>query len=381
MIYLDNASTTKLSIEAKKEMEKFQDFFWNPSAVYGKGLEVSNKIIESKKVICNELGVSYNDNLLFTASATEANNLAIFGSIRKTKDQLLFSQGEHPSVYNCALELKARGFNVKFIALTDTGKIDFEDLERLLIEPTAFVSVMHVSNETGAINDIKRIVSLVKRRYPSAIFHCDGVQAFGKIPVNVNSLGVDLYTISGHKTHAPKGIGALYVRDLKRLKPIIFGGGQEFGVRSGTENTASIFAFAKVANNLKIHENFDKIVKLNSYVRECFSETTISDKISFNSAQDASPYILSLSFEGVRGETLVHMLEQKDIIIGTGSACSSKKGTLNRTIEAMGKTKIQNEGSVRISFSADNTLDEIKVACERILEAYKSLFVKSTRSK
>lgn len=377
-MFLDNASTTNLSEIAKNEIIKAQELFYNPSAVYNAGFEIKKKIINAKKEICKALGCQYNDNLIITGSATEANNLAIFGSLKKTNEQLIFGAGEHPSVYNCAVELKARGYNIKFLSLTKEGIVDINELKELLKEKTAFVSIMHVSNETGAINDIATITKLVKQKYPNAIVHCDGVQAFGKIPVNVTTLGVDFYTISAHKVYGPKGIGALYVKNLKRLKPIIFGGGQENGLRSGTENTAYILAFGEIAkhlNNEKIKENYEKIKNLNQYTKDFFKEVREKEQlfININSPEDASPYILSVSFEGVRGETLVHILEEKGVIVGTGSACSSKKNALNRTLEAMGLTKKQNEGAIRISFSNESLFNEIKTACKLILESYKEL--------
>ena len=370
MIFLDNASTTRLCSEAKSEIEKSHDLFYNPSAVYGKSLEIRKKLDEAKQNICRALGVSYNNNLIITGSATEANNLAIFGSIKKTDSQLVFGAGEHPSVYNCALELKARGFNVVFAPLAKTGEVDLEILSKILEKPTAFVSIMTVSNETGAINNIQKISKLVRKTNPNAIFHSDGVQAFGKIPTNVLNTDVDLFSISAHKIGGPKGIGALYVKNIKKLKPIIFGGGQEFGLRSGTENTMFTLAFGAIAKCLKIKENFDKINEIRNYIRNFFEN---KDGIEINSPKDASPYVLSLSFCGVRGETLVHVLEGDDVIVGTGSACSSKKGALNRTLEEMGKTKEENEGAVRISFSKETTLDEVKQACNIIYNSYLKL--------
>ena len=370
MIFLDNASTTRLCSEAKSEIEKSHDLFYNPSAVYGKSLEIRKMLDEAKQNICRALGVSYNNNLIITGSATEANNLAIFGSIKKTDSQLVFGAGEHPSVYNCALELKARGFNVVFAPLAKTGEVDLEILSKILEKPTAFVSIMTVSNETGAINNIQKISKLIRRTNPNAIFHSDGVQAFGKIPTNVLNMDVDLFSISAHKIGGPKGIGALYVKNIKKLKPIIFGGGQEFGLRSGTENTMFTLAFGEIAKSLKIKEYFDEINEIRNYVRNFFEG---KDGVEINSAKDASPYVLSLSFCGVRGETLVHVLEGDDVIVGTGSACSSKKGALNRTLEEMGKTKEENEGAVRISFSKETTLDEVKQACNIIYDSYLKL--------
>lgn len=370
MIFLDNASTTRLCSEAKSEIEKSHDLFYNPSAVYGKSLEIRKMLDEAKQNICRALGVSYNNNLIITGSATEANNLAIFGSIKKTDSQLVFGAGEHPSVYNCALELKARGFNVVFAPLAKTGEVDLEILSKILEKPTAFVSIMTVSNETGAINNIQKISKLIRRTNPNAIFHSDGVQAFGKIPTNVLNMDVDLFSISAHKIGGPKGIGALYVKNIKKLKPIIFGGGQEFGLRSGTENTMFTLAFGEIARSLKIKESYDKINEIRNYVRNFFES---KDGVEINSPKDASPYVLSLSFCGVRGETLVHVLEGENIILGTGSACSSKKGALNRTLEEMGKTKEENEGAVRISFSKETTLDEVKQACNIIYDSYLKL--------
>ncbi len=367
MIFLDNASTTKIKDEIISEIEKSCQLFFNPSAVYSKSLETKNLVINAKEKICKALGTTFNDNLIATGSATEANNLAIFGSARKTSAQYIFSKGEHPSVHNCALELKNRGYNVVFVGLNQNGEVDLDELGKLLNNETCFVSIMHVSNETGAINDIQKIVKLVKSKQKNAIVHCDGVQAFGKIPTNVTNLGVDFYTISAHKLGGPKGIGALYVKDIKKLKPIIYGGGQEFGLRSGTENVQFILAFGKLCENLNINENFEKVSKLRKYLFEFFAD---KKDISINSTIQGSPYITSLSFEGVRGETLVHMLEEDDILLGTGSACSSKKGALNRTLEAMGKSKIQNEGAIRISFCPSNSLEEIEFACKKIYEKF-----------
>lgn len=370
MIFLDNASTTRLCNVAKSEIEKSHDLFYNPSAVYGKSLETRKLLDEAKNNICNSLGVSYNNNLIITGSATEANNLAIFGSIKKTNDQLVFGEGEHPSVYNCALELKARGFNVVFVPLEKSGEVDLKALSEILKKPTAFVSIMTASNETGAINNIEKIVKLVRKTNPNAIIHSDGVQAFGKISTNVLNMGVDLFSISAHKIGGPKGIGALYVRDIKKLKPIIFGGGQEFGLRSGTENVAYTLAFGAIAKNLNISENFQNVDALRNYVRNFFEG---KDGVQINSPENGSPYVLSLSFCGIRGETLVHILEGENVIVGTGSACSSKKGALNRTLEAIGKNKEENEGAIRISFSNETTLSEVEQACEIIYSAYLNL--------
>ena len=372
MIFLDNASTTKIRPEAISEIERSHALFYNPSALSGKSLEVRREIDGAKQKICKALGVDYNNNLIITGSATEADNLAIFGSAKKTGDQFVFGAGEHQAVFASANELKLRGYNVVFAPLNKFGEVDLDKLKEILQKPTAFVSIMHVSNETGAINDISKISRLVKNLWPNAIFHSDGVQAFGKIQTNVLKLGVDLYSISGHKVGGPKGIGALYVKNIAKLKPIIFGGGQEFGIRSGTENTAYILALSKVVGTFQIEKNFEYVKKLSNIVRTYFEG---KEGITINSPKSASPYILSLSFEGIRGETLVHILEEKGVIVGTGSACSSKK-TTNRTLEAIGLSREQIEGAIRISFSHENKEDEVLKACEIIEEGYKNLLEK-----
>lgn len=372
MIFLDNASTTKIRPEAISEIERSHALFYNPSALSGKSLEVRREIDGAKQKICKALGVDYNNNLIITGSATEADNLAIFGTAKKTGDQFVFGAGEHQAVFASANELKLRGYNVVFAPLNKFGEVDLDKLKEILQKPTAFVSIMHVSNETGAINDISKISMLVKNLWPNAIVHSDGVQAFGKIQTNVLKLGVDLYSISGHKVGGPKGIGALYVKNIAKLKPIIFGGGQEFGIRSGTENTAYILALSKVVGAFEIEKNFEYVKKLSNIVRNYFEG---KEGITINSPKSASPYILSLSFEGVRGETLVHILEEKGVIVGTGSACSSKK-TTNRTLEAIGLSREQIEGAIRISFSHENKEDEVLKACEIIEEGYKNLLEK-----
>ena len=225
MIYLDNSATTPLDSEASKELINYSCLnFFNPSAIYGKALDVKKDIESAKQTIAKSLGASFNDNIIFTASATEANNMAIMGAYRKNFGKMLFTMGEHPSVYNVALNLKNLGVCVEFINLQPNGEVDYNDLESKMSENVSFISVMLCSNETGAINDLKRIYELKSKYCPNAIFHSDGVQGYGKIKVNVDYFGVDLFTISGHKIFGPKGIGALYVKDKTKLNPIIYGG-------------------------------------------------------------------------------------------------------------------------------------------------------------
>lgn len=374
MIFLDNASTTKICDAAKKIMIEEADNYFNASASYSVALENKKKIDNAKKEICNCLNVDYKENLVFTASATEANNLAVFGSAKKSDEQYLFSSGEHLCIYNCAEELKNRGYNVKFIPLTSEGVIDFDALKKLLELPTAFVSCIHVSNETGAINDVEKIGELVKSKWKNAIFHCDGVQAFGKIDVNLSRMkNIDLYTISAHKIGGPKGIGALFVRNKSKLKPYVFGGGQEFGLRSGTENLQSILAFAAASTEKfkNLQKNYDFVSKLCETFKNEIKKYN-DNRITINSV-NASPYIVSISFAGVKGETLVRMCDDDGLLVGTGSACSSKKTALNRILLAMNKNRQDIEGALRISFSINNTIDEIVSAVKILVDNYHRL--------
>lgn len=368
MIYLDNSATTPLDSEASKELINYSCLnFFNPSAIYGKALDVKKDIESAKQTIAKSLGASFNDNIIFTASATEANNMAIMGAYRKNFGKMLFTMGEHPSVYNVALNLKKLGVCVEFINLQPNGEVDYNDLESKLSENVSFISVMLCSNETGAINDLKRIYELKSKYCPNAIFHSDGVQGYGKIKVNVDYFGVDLFTISGHKIFGPKGIGALYVKDKTKLNPIIYGGGQEYALRSGTENVASIMALKKAVENFgNLNENY-------SHVQQCFNaflDNIDKNNVKINSF--GSPYVLSLSFLGVNGETLVHMMESKNVYISRGSACSSKKAG-NRILENMGLTPEEILGSVRISFSKNTTLEEAISAGNILNNCYKEL--------
>lgn len=364
MIYLDNAATTKLSSAAGEVMLNYacNDFF-NPSAIYGESNRIASNIKKAKATIAKALGVAFCDNIIFTSSATEANNLAIMGAYRKSFGKMLFSYAEHPSVFNVAENLKLQGVKVEYINLQPNGEIDYDDLERKLDGDVSFISVMAVCNETGAINDLKRIGELKNKYCPKAIFHSDGVQVFGKIKLNLDYFGVDLFTVSGHKIFGPKGVGALYVINKNILKPITFGGGQEYNIRSGTENVPAIMAFAKAV------EEFGNIKEIYAKVQECTNafKEQLTSGVKINSCH--SPYVLSISFKGVNGETLVHMMESEGILISRGSACSSKKSG-NRILENMGLTNEEILGSVRVSFSKHTTLDEAIFAGKKLNECY-----------
>ena len=368
MIFLDNASTTKVYDEVLEVYNKYSsELFYNPSAQYKRASFVKKDIMQAEQNILKYINAPIGSRLIFTSCATESNNMAILCSLNRRFKKVLLSVGEHSSVYNLAQEISSRGYQVEYVNLTNDGKIDEQDLISKMTKEVGVVAIMHVSNETGAINDIEKLVKIVKNVNPLCHFHCDGVQAMCKIKVDVKKLGVDSYTFSGHKIHAPKGIAGLYVK--ANINPYIIGGGQQNGLRSGTENVPGIMALDKAISLIKVDNCFQYVLELNKTAREIFNNC---EGITINSNIDNSPYILSLSLSGVNGSTIVDMLDDYDICIGLGSACSTKKAG-NVTLQAMGKSNTDILGSVRISFSSDNTISEVETACEKIVECYKRL--------
>ena len=366
MIYLDNAATTKMNETLLDVIKDFScERFYNASAGYSFALSNSKSLNEARETILKKLGANKGD-VIFTGSATEANNLAIKGSIREGKWQYIFSIGEHPSVYNVAKEMQESGREVKFISLQKNGQVDYIELEEFVNEKTRFVSIMLVNNETGSLNDIAKISKIVKSKNPAAIIHVDAVQGFCKIPFSLQKWDIDLLSISAHKFHGPKGVAALYVKNKNSLKSIMAGGGQEFGLRSGTENLPAIMAMSKCCQGVDVEKNYEKVLNL----RSVFLSNIDLKRVSY--VKTESPYICSLSFEGVNGETLMRALEN-EVVIGTGSACSTKKSG-NRVLEAMGFDAKYIKSSVRVSFNAYQTEEEVRKAANIIMKTYEELY-------
>jgi len=351
--YLDNAATTKVFDEVFDLMKENNNLhFYNPSSSYKQSIEAKKKLEEARetisKLIYGKLGKLY-----FTSSATESNNTIFSGLHLRAGQTILISKGEHPSVYNSAHNLEKKGIIVKEIPLNEKGIVDFEEYKKLFEDKTVcFVSVIHSSNETGAINDIKRLCEYAKNVNSKIIFHSDGVQAFGKIKVNLNSLGVDLYTISAHKIYSVRGIGGLWVKNGVVIDPLLLGGGQENGFRSSTENVAGALAFAHSAKKVcdELEHNYQKIISYKTEFINKLLSSKIKDFVKVNSFDENNPYVVSLSFDKIKGEVLMYSLEADNILISTGSACSAKKAG-NRILESMGLSDSQVVGSVRVSFS------------------------------
>ncbi len=368
MIYLDNAATTKMLEEGADLYRHYAcHSFFNPSAGYGEAGEIKKDLQSVRKTILKRLDVSEGD-IIFTGGATESNNLAIMGSRRNGKTEYIFSVGGHPSVYNVAKELEKSGFNVHFVDLQKNGQIDYDKLEKLLNDKTRLISIEHVSNETGAINDLKRIVMIRDKFAPKALIHVDGVQSFCKIGLSLNKVKVDFYSMSAHKFHGPKGVGGLYVRNVNNLKSIVYGGGQEEGYRSGTENVGGIIAMGLAVEKTDLEYNLEYVKSLKAKMITILSK----DKHVHINDFDGSPYILSVWFENVNGETLMRAVANKGVIVGTGSACSSKKAG-NRVLENIGFNKDQIKSHLRISFCADLSLQDIEKAGEILIETYNDI--------
>lgn len=380
MIYLDNAATTQLDEECMDVIRQYNlECFYNPSALYRKAMENGNALKKARGVIAKSLGAC-NQEIIFTSSDSEADNIAMLCSLRAKTGRVIVGASEHSAVYNTALELKVRGYDVEFVACDSYGRTDLNKLKDLLDEKVVLVSIMHVCNETGALNDLAAISKIIKEKSPRAIFHSDGVQAYGKIDVNVKALGVDLYSVSAHKVHAPKGVGALYCRSGLFLKTFVFGGGQEGGVRSATENLSGIMAFADVVErNFKdIKGNFNKVQEVRTYLKEQLQDKFDNIKINTD-MENSSPYIFSFALNSARGEVLVHCLEDKGVIIGTGSACNSQKST-KRIPQALGISNSYAQGMLRVSFNEKNIKEEVDVFINALAESLQELIKYQNKS-
>lgn len=360
MIYLDNAATSRPDKECLEKAEKYlYDNFYNPSALYAEGYKTALELREARKNLVSCIADdSY--TAVFTSCGTEADNQAVFCGGKR--GNVVTTNGEHSAVYNAVNELKSRGIEPRFALLNSDGSVNIDNLLSLIDEKTSLVSVIHVNNETGAVNDILKIAAAVKAKNKFTLFHADGVQAFGKIPFRLTH-DIDMYSVSAHKIGGMKGCGALIKKNGVAIKPFVYGGGQESGLRSGTENVFGIklLEFAAKKRYSAISENFDKVSKLKDILWQKL------DKSLFKiiSPENGSPYILTVAAEGVRGETIMHEADDRGLIIGTGSACSSnEKNRYSRVILSCGINKAIADGVLRLSFSPENTLSEAESAAK-----------------
>ncbi|MCX4312258.1 MAG: cysteine desulfurase family protein [Clostridia bacterium] len=368
MIYLDNAATTRVfDCAANAAVGAMTAEYFNPNATYKSGVLVREKLERDRKTIASIIGARP-DELFFTSCATESNNWVFASGIKNKKGNIVITAGEHSSVYEPAMQLKSRGCDVRIAPLTKGGAVDADALCRLADDSTALVSVIHVSNETGVINDIKRIAAAIKAKNPRTLIHSDGVQGLIKVGMPLRDSGVDFYSASAHKLGAPKGIGLLYIRNGINVSPLILGGGQERGLRSGTQNTPYIAAFAAAVDELSRQNDRNKISAIRADLCEFFAAhgcKAIGDG-------ENSGYILCVCVPGAKAEILQNILHDKGIIVGKGAACSgAKRG--NRVLEAMGIAAKDVECCVRISFFADTSADDALAAAQAIITAAKQI--------
>lgn len=360
LVYLDNSATTKPYPEVVEEVALcMEQFFANPSSAHRLGLEAEKKLKTARERLAALIKAKPQE-IVFTSGGSEANNMAVFGLISKG-DHIITSKIEHPSILRQLQDMEKESFEITYLDVDCDGIINLEQLRNAIKENTKLISVMYVNNEMGSIQPVEEIVRVVREKSRKAKVHLDAVQALGKLPINVRELGADMISFSAHKIHGPKGVGALYMKEGLRLRPLIAGGGQEFEVRSGTENLPGICGFG-VAAGITAQAAENKALHIKSLKSRFIHRLTEIENVRINSPLDEKHIdnILNVSFEGMRGEVLLHALEDYNIFVSTGSACSSKKGThKNYVLPALGLNTAQAEGAIRFSFSHFNTLEEV----------------------
>lgn len=370
-IYLDNCATTKPREEVIDEINyMLKTCYGNPSSLHRLGLNAEKKVNESREIIANFLNVR-KDEIYFTSGGTESNNLAIQGIVEKnirSGRHIITTKIEHPSVLNVFKYYENKGYNVTYLDVDRYGFIDLEQFENSLDDSTILVSIMLVNNEIGTIEPIWRIREILKDKKSNALLHVDGIQAFGKIPLYLKKWEVDTFSFSGHKIYGPKGVCGLYIRKGVNLDPIVFGGNQEKGLRSGTENTLGIVGMGCAVDIMSrnFHEEREKVDELKKYFVQRVSEEISDIKVNSGVDENFSPYIVNVTFLGIRGEVLLHFLEDSGIYVSTGSACSSHGKGGSHVLSAIGLKNNEIEGAIRFSFSYSNTKEEIDYAVDKL---------------
>ncbi|MBD8941679.1 MAG: cysteine desulfurase [Clostridiales bacterium] len=361
--YLDNSATTKVFDEVKDIMvETMLKDYGNPSSMHLRGVEAEKYVKEARENIAKTLKVDEKE-IVFTSGGTESNNMAIIGTAlanRRAGNHIITTAVEHASVHNTMEFLAEQGFRITYLNVNESGVINIKDLEDAICDDTILISVMYVNNEIGSVMPISEIAEVIKSKKPDVVFHVDAIQAYGKYHIYPRRMGIDLLSVSGHKIHGPKGSGFLYVRDKLKIKPIIYGGGQQKGMRSGTENVPGIAGIGVAAK--KIYENFDenidRLYELKDYLIDELSKIE-NVRIHSKKGRDFAPQIVNASFVGVRSEVLLHSLEDRKIYVSAGSACSTNKHTVSATLKGIGLDFDEIESAIRFSFCIFTTKEEI----------------------
>lgn len=373
MIYLDNSATTRPFDEVIDKMSTcMREEYFNPSAVYAPAMLAGRILTETREAIASQLGGRV--KVVFTSGGTEADNLALLGTaraLRGRKGHFITTKVEHPAILETAAELERLGHSVTYIGVDEEGTVDVDALVDAVREDTALVSVMQVNNEVGAVMPIEEISRRVKEKNPRTLIHVDGVQGFMRVPMHMNRMGVDLYSLSGHKIHGPKGIGALAMSDRARPLCIAFGGGQENGLRSGTENVPGIAGLGQAVRAFaRLDDPASDMMELKMRLRDGILQAVPDAKA--NGPTGGAPHILNVTFP-VKGEVLLHALEGAGILCSTGSACASHKKSASHVLTAMGVPDKEIDGALRFSLCPMNTPEEIDETVAQIRKSVEML--------
>lgn len=373
--YLDNAATTMPFPEVREIMlETMEHSYGNPSSMHMKGVDAENYIKNARKVIAKSMKVDEKE-IVFTSGGTESNNQALIGTAmanRRKGNHIITTKIEHASVYNPLVFLEEQGFRITFVSVDSNGLVCMDELLDAIDDETILISIMYVNNEIGTIEQIAQIGKAIKEKKKDILFHVDAIQAYGKLKIYPKKLSIDLLSVSGHKIHGPKGIGFLYIKDKTKISPYIYGGGQQKGMRSGTENVPGIAGLGKAVE--LIYQNHEEKIENLYQLKEYFiSQVQQIENVSVNgidgiSIRDTAPHVVSVTVNGVRSEVLLHALEEKGVYVSSGSACSSNHPALSGTLQAIGLDKEKVEATVRFSFSVYTTREELDLAIKALQE-------------
>lgn len=375
--YLDNSATTRCSKAAADMVYRLlTEDYGNPSSLHMKGVEAENFLNDAKKKIAKTLKVQ-DKEILFTSGGTESNNLAIIGTAmanHRAGKHIITSSVEHASVLSTMQFLEEQGYEVTYLPVDHDGVISVDALRDAVREDTILVSIMHVNNEIGAVMPIEEAGAAIKEKNPSTLFHVDAIQSYGKMVIRPKKMNIDLLSVSGHKIHGPKGSGFLYIKDKTKIKPIIYGGGQQKGMRSGTENVPAYAGLGVAAE--EIYTDFDEKISRMYGLRDHFIESVLQiPGVAVNGRHDHSnaPHVVSVSVDGIRAEVMLHTLEDRNIYVSAGSACSSNKPSISSTLKSIGLKSSLLDSTVRFSFCVNTTREEIDYAVSVMSEVIPKL--------
>ena len=369
--YLDNAATTRVFPEVREMMvHVMEEDFGNPSSKHTKGITAENYIKEAKETICTQLKCKPKE-IIFTSGGTESNNMAFIGTAianRRAGKHVITTRIEHASVHEPMAYLEEMGYDVTYLPVDSTGRVSVEELENAIREDTFLISIMYVNNEVGSVQPIEQIGQMLKKKHPQILFHVDAIQAFGKYKIVPKKLGVDMMSVSGHKIHGPKGSGFLYVNEKVKIRPILFGGGQQDGMRSGTENVPAIAGLGVAVKEIYTGHS-EKRAKLYELKKRLIAGLQYVDGVTINALidpiEETAPHIVSVSFANTRSEVMLHALAQKGVFVSSGSACSSNHPELSGTLQAIGVKSELLDSTLRFM----TTSEEIDYAIEVVKEA------------